>query len=38
MERSLTEIVGVWEDEELERKVEETRKKTEEDLDETAES
>jgi predicted CopG family antitoxin len=35
-ERSLTEIAGIWEDDELERKVEKTRKKTERELDETA--
>ena len=35
-ERSLTEIAGIWDDNELEKKVEETREKTEEEIDETA--
>lgn len=36
LERSLTEIAGIWDDDELEERVQETRKKTEEELDKKA--
>ena len=36
-ERSLTEIAGIWEDDELEANVKDVREKTEKEIDETAE-